>query len=189
MAKTVLLPLTKGEKLKGEKGSMNRLSDKLYLKDRIAEHNSGCKHLELHENVCLAYQYGDGVVYGCHSTPFLIENAMRSVNSQWGVHFGFDTTFGISNKSFELIGICANSLGGKSNPICLAIVKKKSAQAYEKMYTAMQGGVFQLAHDFKLCFQASASCEMGDSVREQNEQGLMAVSPPDTAEAEEGSSP
>ena len=135
----VLLPFSMGEKLKGDEGSMNRLSEKIFLKDRIAEHNSGGKHLELHEPVCLGYQYGDGVVYGCYSTPFLLENAMCSVNSQWGVHFGFDTTFGISNKNFELMGICANSLGRKSNPICLAIVNRESEQAYEKMYTATQG--------------------------------------------------
>ena len=168
----VLLPFTKGEKLKGEEGSMNRLSETLFLKDRIAQHNSGGKHLELHEAVCLGYQYGYGVVYGCYSTPFLIENAMRSVNSQWGLHLGFDTTFGMSNKNFELMGICANSLGRKSNPICLAFVNKESAFAYEKMYTAMQGGVFQLAHNLKLC-RSSALCEMCNSVREQIEQGPM----------------
>ena len=155
---------------------MNRLSEKIFLKDRIAEHNSGGKHLELHEAVCLGYQYGDGVVYGCYSIPFLLENAMRSVNAQWDVHFGFDTTFGISNKNFELMGICANSLGRKSNPICLAIVSRESAEAYETMYTAMQGGVFQLAHDLKLC-KSSASCEMSNSMREQNEQGPMCSCP------------
>ena len=76
---------------------MNRLSENLFFKGRIAEHNSGGKHLELHEAVCLRYQYIDDVVYGCYSSPFLIENAMHSVNSQWGVHIGFDSTFGISN--------------------------------------------------------------------------------------------
>ena len=119
----VLLPFSMGEKLKGDEGSMNRLSEKIFLKDRIAEHNSGGKHLELHEPVCLGYQYGAGVVYGTYT-------------------------------------------------ICLAIVNRESAEAYETMYTVMQGGVFQLAHDLKLC-KSSASTRPKSSASSRPRRGCQ----------------
>ncbi len=40
------------------------------------------------------------------------------------------------------------------------------------MYNSMEGGVFELVHNMKLCKQ-SKHCEMCDAVREQIEQGPM----------------
>jgi hypothetical protein len=48
-----LLPFSQGEDLKGDEGSLTRLSSKILLSDLVAEHNRGGKHLELHQPVCL----------------------------------------------------------------------------------------------------------------------------------------
>ena len=121
--------------------------------------------LELHSDP-------DGVVFGCYASPMLLLNMTRGINSQWSSVVGFDTTFGITSKKFELMGISVNSLRRKSNPVCLCIVKKEEAIAYETMYNSMEGGVFELVHNLKLCKQAK-HCEMCDAVREQIEQGPM----------------
>ncbi len=46
------------------------------------------------------------------------------------------------------------------------IVKKEEAIAYETMYSSMEGGLFELVHNMKLCKQ-SKQCEICDAVREQ----------------------
>ena len=68
-----------------------------------------------------------------------------------------------------------NSLRRKANPVCLVclcIVKKEEAIAYEHMYSSMEAGVYDLVHRLKLC-KTSKKCEMCDAVREQIEQAPM----------------
>ena len=102
----------------------------------------------------------------------LLLHAARGINSGWPFLAGFDTTFGISSKKFELMGISINSLRRKANPVCLCIVKKEEAIAYETMYDSTEGGVFEVVHNMKLCKQ-SKKCGMCDAVREQIEQQPM----------------
>jgi hypothetical protein len=168
----VLEPFTQGEKLDGEEGSLTRLSEKIFLRTLVEEHNAGGEHLQLHKPVCVGHQFRDGVVFGCYTTPMLLLHPTRVINSNWPFHAGFDTTFGITSKKFELMGISVNSLRRRSNPVCLCIVKKEEAIAYETMWNTMEGGVFELVHNLKLCKQ-SKRCEMCDAVREQIEQGPM----------------
>jgi hypothetical protein len=60
-----LQQFSQGEELKGDEGSLTHLSSKILLSDLVAEHNRGGKHLELHQSVCLSYQFHSGVVFGC----------------------------------------------------------------------------------------------------------------------------
>ena len=167
-----LQPYTQGEKLDGEEGSLNRLCEKIYLESLVEEHNSAGKHLELNQAVCVGYQFSEGVIYGNFTSVNLLLHAMRSVNTRWPMGMGFDATFGLSNKQFELMGITTNSIKRRANPICLAIVNKESAIGYEKMFDGMEGGVFQLAHKLRLC-RPNKKCEVCDAVREQIEQEPM----------------
>jgi hypothetical protein len=170
-----LQPFLHGEDLKGDEGSLTRLSSKIFLSDLVDAHNRGVKHLELHQPVCLEHQFNSGVVFGCYSTPMLLLNVPRSINTGWPVHAGFDSTFGISSKKFELVGMNVNSLRRKANPVrlvCLCIVKKEEAIAYEHMYSSMEAGVYDLVHRLKLC-KTYKKCEVCDAVREQIEQGHM----------------
>ena len=89
-----LEPFSQGEKLDGDEGSLTRLSDKIFLRTLVEEHNRGGKHLDLHQPVCLDHQYDSGVVFGNDSTPMLPLNAPRSVNAGWGFRTGWDSTFG-----------------------------------------------------------------------------------------------
>ena len=168
----VLQPFTRGEKLDGDQGSLTRLSEKIFLRKLVEEHNKGGKHLELHQPVCLGYQYSDGVIFGVYTCPNLLLNPCRAVNTEWPALYGFDGTFGLSNKKWELLGITVNSLRRRANPCVLAVVNKESAHAYEKMWDATEGGVFELVNNLKLCRQ-SKKCEMCDAVREQIEQQGM----------------
>jgi hypothetical protein len=95
-----------------------------------------------------------------------------AINTQWILLAGFNTTFGISSKKFELMGITVNSLRHRANPVCLAIVKQETAEAYAHMYSAMEGGNFESVHKMKLC-KPSKGYKMCDAVREQIEQGSI----------------
>ena len=117
----------------------------------MEQHNQGGKHLELHQPVCVGHQFDGGVVFGCYSTPMLLLHVPRGINSAWPFLAGFDTTFGITSKKFELMGISINSLRRRANPVCLGIVKKEEAIAYETMYSSMEGCLFELVHNMKLC--------------------------------------
>ena len=148
-----LEPFSQGEKLDGDEGSLTRLSEKIFLRTLVDEHNRGGTHMELHQPVCVGHQFKDGVVFGCFSTPMLLLHGPRGINSGWPFLAGFDTTFGISSKKFELMGISVNSLRRKANPICLCIVKKEEAIAYETMHDSTEGVVFEVVHNMKLCKQ------------------------------------
>ncbi len=82
-----------------------------------------------------------------------------SINADWPVLAGFDSTFRISSNKFELLGMNVNSLKRKANPVCLCITKKEEAVAYGHMYSSMEAGVYDLVHRLKLC-RTSMNCEM-----------------------------
>jgi hypothetical protein len=77
-----LQPFAQDEDLKGEEGSLTRMSSKIFLSDLVDEHNRGGKHLELHQPVCLEHQFKAGVVFGCYTTPMLLLHVPRAVNYQ-----------------------------------------------------------------------------------------------------------
>jgi hypothetical protein len=151
---------------KVEEGSVTRMSARILLSDLVAEHNRGGKHLELHQPVCLEYQFKDGVVFGAYSTPMMLLHNARGINSQWPFLAGFDTTFGISSNKFEMLCMNVNSLRRKANPVCLAITKMEEAVAYQHVFYSTEAGVFDLVHNLKLC-KTSKKCEMCNAVREQ----------------------
>jgi hypothetical protein len=89
------------------------LSEKIFLQRLVEQHNEGGKQLELHQLVCVGHQFKDGVVLGCYKTPMLLLHAASGINSGWPFLVGFNTTFGITSKKFELMGISINSLRHK----------------------------------------------------------------------------
>jgi hypothetical protein len=74
-----LQPFTQGGRLEGDEGSLNRLSEKMYLRTLMEQHDAGVKHLELHQPVCVGYQYGNGVVFGTYSSPMLLMHAQSAI--------------------------------------------------------------------------------------------------------------
>ena len=107
--------------------------------------------MELHDPICLVYQYEKNVILGCYSTVFLLLNVARSIAAGWGLQMGFDATGPISNKKFDTIGITTNSLGRRANPICLSFVSQECAIAYRCTYDAVEAGLYDVLVRTKLC--------------------------------------
>ena len=63
----------------------------------------------------------------------------------------FDSTGGVSDAKIDVLGITTNSLGNRSNPICLAIANQEDADGYEFMYNSMESGLFQCLDRTNLC--------------------------------------
>jgi hypothetical protein len=54
-------------------GALTRLSGTMFLKTLIDEHNQpGGKHLQLHDPICLGYQFEKNVIFGCYSSLMLL---------------------------------------------------------------------------------------------------------------------
>jgi hypothetical protein len=167
----VLAEFSCGERIDRTQGSLTRMCDKMYIKKLVEEHNRpGGKHLELHQPICLGYQFEKGVTFANWSTPFLALNSARSMNSEWPVQMGFDSSGSISDTKFDLVGITTNSLRSRANPICLAIANKESADAYEHTYETMESGLFQLVGRIIRC---DPPCELCAAIEEQVQQPVM----------------
>ena len=168
----VLSKYTHGERIDKTEGSLTRMCEKIYIEKLVAEHNRpGGKHLDLHEPLCVGYQFEKGVSFGCFSSAFMLLNTARAVNSEWPLHLGFDATGSMSDTKFDIIGVTTNSLRTRANPVCLAMVNKECADGYEHTYEAMEAGVFQIVAKLKTC--SEPDCEMCNAVREQVEQAPM----------------
>ncbi len=58
----VLSEFNNGEQIDRTEGSLTRMCEKIYIQKRVAEHNRpGGAHLQLHQPVCLGYQFKKGV--------------------------------------------------------------------------------------------------------------------------------
>jgi hypothetical protein len=107
----VLPEFTNGEQIDRTEGSLTRLCDKIYIQKLVAEHNRpGGAHFQLHQAVCLGYQFKKGVRFANYTTPFLLLHGARAVDSEWPVIMGFDGSGSMRNTKFDLVGITPNSL-------------------------------------------------------------------------------
>jgi hypothetical protein len=64
------------------------MASRIYLDSLIDEHDSGDRHLDLHQPVCVGFQFKDGVIFGNYSTPFLLLNMCSSVNAGYDLQAG-----------------------------------------------------------------------------------------------------
>ena len=137
---------TGGKEVKDTQGALTRTCKDIYLVDPIEEHNrQGGKHLQLHEPVCLGYQFHRNVVFSAFTSVYLLGNTLRAINSGWPLHLGFDSTGGLSSTKFDTIGVTTNSLRNRANPVAWSFVSQESAVAYECTYESIEGGAFLFA--------------------------------------------
>jgi hypothetical protein len=115
-------------------------------------------------------------------------NGARSVNSEWPVSMGFDSTGSMSNTKFDLVSITTNSLRSLANPICLAIANKERVDAYEHTYETMEAGLFQLVGSTLCC---DPPCELCAAIEEQVNQPFMRaeLEPPKKTKKKGGQQP
>ncbi len=82
---TVFSNFTSGQRVNNLGGSLTRLSNSIFFKTLVAEHNSGGKHLSLHDPIYLGYQYSKNDIFGTYSTLFMAQNVARSITAGWGL--------------------------------------------------------------------------------------------------------
>ncbi len=98
-----------GKEVKDTQGALTGICKDIYLVDLIEEHNrQGGKHLQLHEPVCLGYQFHRNVVFSAFTSVYLLGNTLRAINSGWQLHLGFDSNGGLSSTKFDTIGVTTN---------------------------------------------------------------------------------
>ncbi len=85
---TVFNNFTGGESIENAEGSLTRMSTAMFFSTLVQQHNSGEKHLTLHDPICLGFQYGKNVVFGCYSTLFMLQNVARGIAAGWGLSMG-----------------------------------------------------------------------------------------------------
>ncbi len=62
-----------GKEVNDTQGVLTRICKDIYLVDLIKEHNwPGGKHLQLHEPVCLGYQFHHNVVFSAFTSVYLL---------------------------------------------------------------------------------------------------------------------
>jgi hypothetical protein len=132
-------------------GAMNELAEELSLEKRIRQHNNGERELDIHEPVCCGHQFEDGVRMMCLTTMHLAGNAARAVLCGWQVQGHWDTSFGLCDTDFALIGFGMNSMGARFNPVSITIVNSECHEAYEAAFTATKKGLYAAFNLVKDC--------------------------------------
>jgi hypothetical protein len=107
------------------------LSQSLSLSRHIKKHNdpSDPHHLDEHQTLCLGFQFKDGIVFMCQSTPHMMLNLARMTNCRWQKQIHVDGAFNFCVKDFSMVSIGCNSMEAHFKPISLNIVNSESRDA------------------------------------------------------------
>jgi hypothetical protein len=132
-------------------GAMNELAEELSLEHRICQHNNGERELDIHEPVCCRHQFEDGVRMRCVTTLYLLGNMARAHRCGWQVQGHWDTSFGLCDTDFALIGFGMNSMGSRFNAVSISIVNSECHEAYEAAFTATKKGLYAEFNLVKEC--------------------------------------
>jgi hypothetical protein len=149
-------PIMEGIKLDGKEGTVEQLADALSLTRCIGLHNSGERELGPHDPVCLGLQFSEGVRFMCLSTMHFLTNLPRAKNCGWQMQGHFDGSFDFCDEKFAMLGFGLTSPGTHFNPVCLAIVKSESAEAYHWTYKAVSNAVYHSYSEINIC--AASDC-------------------------------
>ena len=98
------------------------------LSKLIARHNNVHDrfHLDEHQTVFLGFQFSKNVTHLCLSTPSMLTNGARSVNSKWQVSLHNDGAYNFCKKDIGLLAFGLNSMGNHYNPMSISIVNSES---------------------------------------------------------------
>jgi hypothetical protein len=121
---TTLQPFNQWERLEGDEGNLNSLSEKIFLRFLrylVQEHNAGGRHLDLDHHDCIGYQHSNRVNFCTYTTPMLLLHQCSSVNAGWQLQAGFNASFCLSNKQIDLMGVTTHSLGAAKIPFVLLL--------------------------------------------------------------------
>jgi hypothetical protein len=147
-----------GINLNDTEGAMVRLAQSLSLSRHIKRYNNPADpyHMNEHPTFCLGYQFKDGIMFMCLSTPHMLLNFARMTNCGWQKQIHLDGAFNFCVKDFGLVGIGCNRMGAHFNPISLSIVNSESTDAIESSWDASVQGFYTVLNNCSLC--SSAEC-------------------------------
>jgi hypothetical protein len=178
------LPQTQGVKLDKTSGSMARLGAKFDLARLIAKHNDERDdfHFDLHTIICIGSQWSGGVTFTHNftepSTPQLMFDLGRAIQSKWEVQIQSDGSFGRSAFCSAEIGVIVfgvNSLGSVFKQV--SRFPNESSEAFAYAYNGIRAAFFGLFKKggVRLCERGSA-CDFCEQLRDiQDSLGVAKV--------------
>ena len=155
-----------GVNMDGTNGKMTAFAEKIDFLSALQKHNDPDDpyHLDMHEVVSLGAQFEGGVRYLALSTPGLLMNLGRAIQSEWEVQLQSDGSFNHCSADFGLIAYGVNSLRCKFRIVSYSIVPSEHHHAFISSFNGMEKGFFSLCN-MTLC-PSDKQCAMCEEVRD-----------------------
>ena len=155
-----------GAELDGSNGSMTRYADSIDLSQLAKRHDDPADpyHLKMHEVVCLGAQFHGGVTYMGLTTPHMLLNLGRAIQSEWEVQLQADGSFNFCDRKFGLLSFGVNSLNAKFRQVAISMVPSEHSSAFITTFNGIENGFFRLC-DMCLC-PAETTCKVCEEVRD-----------------------
>ena len=109
-------------------------------------------------------QFADGIIHWGMSTPNMLLNFVRGINSGEKMTLCMDGTFGTCSSETCLYGVRYGMMGGSTAPIGYSINPKESTEAIRATFNGLQAAFFALLVMLNLC--GAMCCEFCDNVRD-----------------------
>ena len=155
-----------GAELDGSNGSMTRYADSIDLEQVVKRHDNTADpfHLKMHAVVSLGAQFQGGVTYMGLSTPHMLLNLGRAIQSEWELQLQADGSFNFCDRKFGLLCFGVNSLNAKFQQVAISIVLSEHSTAFITTYNDIEN-VFSRLCDMNLC-PAESECRVCEEVRD-----------------------
>ena len=151
---------------KSEVQILRELCEGRMLQDQIKLHNEQpgkANHIAPNKMMVTSSQFVDGIIHWGMSTPNMLLNFARGINSGDKMTLCMDGTFGTNSSETCLYGVRYGMMGGTTAPIGYSINPKESTDAIRATFNGLQAGFFALLVMLNLC--GAMCCEFCDNVR------------------------
>ncbi len=166
------LQQTQGVKLDKTSWSMASLGSQFDLAKLIAMHNDEGDdfHFDLHTIICIRSQWQGGVTFTELSTPQIMFNLGRAIQSEWKLQIQSDGSFAFCSAEIGVIVFGVNSLGSVFKLVSWSIVPNESSEAFTYAHNCIRAAFFGLFKKgaVRLCEQGSA-CDCCEQLRDIQE--------------------
>jgi len=110
------------------------------LQDQIKLHNdkpSKSNHINPNKMMVTSSQFSNCIVHWCMSTPNILLNVARGINSGEKMTLCMDGTFGTCSSETCLYGVRYGMMGGSTAPIGYSINPKESTDAIRATFNGL----------------------------------------------------
>ena len=124
---------------------LRELCEGRMLQDQIKLHNDKpgkSNHINPNKMMVTSSQFANGIVHWGMSTPNMLLNVARGINSGEKMTLCMDGTFGTCWRETCLYGIRYGMMGGTTAPIGYSINPKESTDAIRATFNGLQAGFF-----------------------------------------------